>query len=271
MLIVSELYIYPVKSLGGIKLESSQITDRGLQYDRRWMLVDGDNQFMTQRQHPEMALLNTSIHEEKLVIKNRREGQTPLIIPIQPASKYGDIEKVQIWSNRCKAIMVSKYADEWLSHALSANCRLVFMPDETKRRVDGRYAHDKEITSFSDAFPFMMLGQSSLDDLNSRLTEALPINRFRPNIVFSGGQPYEEDSMEQLTIAGNQFLGAKLCGRCVITTINQQTALMDKEPLKTLATYRKKNNKIYFGQNLLSRGEGMIQVGDKIDIIKRKQ
>jgi len=140
------------------------------------------------------------------------------------------------------------------------------MPDNTQRRVDGRYAHNKEITSFSDGYPLMLIGQASLDDLNSRLQSPLPMNRFRPNIVFTGGDPFLEDSMKQFEINGVRFFGVKLCARCVITTIDQQTTEKAKEPLKTLSTYRSKNNKIYFGQNLLFHGSGTISIGDAITI-----
>ena len=152
---------------------------------------------------------------------------------------------------------------------LGINCRLVHMPDETKRVVDQRYAPGDAITSFSDAYPFMIIGQASLDDLNSRLDEILPINRFRPNIVFTGGQPYEEDQTSHFTVSGIDFYGVKLCARCNIITINQENAHMGKEPTKTLAGYRKKDNKILFGQNLVHKGVGVIAIGDRMQIISR--
>ncbi|MEJ7768481.1 MAG: MOSC N-terminal beta barrel domain-containing protein [Chitinophagaceae bacterium] len=264
MMTVSELAIYPIKSLAGIQVQSALVTDRGFQHDRRWMLVDKDNQFLTQREYPAMALLNTGIVDEHLVITNQRGSMSSLKVPLQPDMTSSETGMVQIWSDRCRAISVSTLADEWFSDALSASCRLMYMPDETRRRVDGRYAHNQEITNFSDGYPFLVLGQASLDDLNSRLQVALPMNRFRPNIVFTGGIPYQEDTMRHFKIAGVDFFGVKLCARCLITTIDQQTGDKAKEPLKTLATYRKKNNNIYFGQNLLSKGEGMIRVGDEL-------
>lgn len=270
MLSVSELYIYPVKSLGGIQVQSALVTDRGLQYDRRWMLVDKNNQFLTQREHHKMALLRVSILEENLIIANGKDS-LPLIVPLNPDFEGSNRLSVQVWSDRCKAIEVSAGADEWLSDALSTNCRLVYMPNESRRRVDSRYAHNKEITNFSDGYPFMMIGRASLDDLNNRLPESLPVNRFRPNIVFTGGAPFDEDRLEHFSIAGIDFFGVKLCARCLITTINQENASAGKEPLSTLTTYRKKNNNIYFGQNLLSRGEGLIRVGDELDVKKIKE
>ncbi len=140
------------------------------------------------------------------------------------------------------------------------------MPDETARATDPRYTLEKSITSFSDAYPFLMIGQSSLDDLNSRLDEQLPMNRFRPNIVFTGGMPFEEDMMNTFTIGDVTFHGVKLCDRCIMTTINQDTAVKNKEPLKTLARYRFKNNKILFGQNLVHDSLGEIAIDDEIRV-----
>jgi len=150
---------------------------------------------------------------------------------------------------------------------MGIKCRLVHMPEETHREVDQRYAQPGMITSFSDAYPFLLIGQHSLDDLNTKLAEPLPMDRFRPNIVFTGGRPFEEDLMNHVKIAGIDFYGAKLCARCVLTTINQQTAVKAKEPLKTLASYRLKNKKILFGQNLIHKGTGIITIGDTLEVL----
>ena len=266
MLQVSELFIYPIKSLGGIPVSDAVVTDRGLQYDRRWMLVDSSNVFMTQREFAEMALLQTEISQGGLKVYHKK-SETSILIPLEP---IGETISVQVWSDRCRAIVVDQKANEWFSDVLGKNCRLVYMPGTTKRRVDGRYAFNKEVTNFSDGYPFMTIGQSSLDDLNNRLEEKLPINRFRPNIVFTGGIAFEEDTWAHFTINDINFFGVKLCSRCVITTINQDTIKKSKEPLKTLATYRQKNHKIYFGQNLLHHGEGKIYIGDEIKLVERK-
>ncbi len=268
MLIVSEMFIYPVKSLGGIAVSSAILTERGLQHDRRWMLTDAQNNFITQREMPAMALLQTSINDDGLHITHKQNGES-LLVPFQLQTT--DTLMVDVWSDRCRAQAVSEEANAWFSDALSAKCKLVYMPDTTKRRVDGRYAIDKEITSFADGYPTLLIGQSSLDDLNSRLPEKVSMERFRPNIVFTGAEPYEEDDLEAFTINNIQFFGVKLCGRCVMITINPNTAEKSKEPLRTLATYRRQNNKIYFGQNLLHHGEGLIHVGDTIEVIKRRE
>jgi uncharacterized protein YcbX len=266
MLTVSELFIYPIKSLGGISVASAMITDRGFQYDRRWMLVDENNHFLTQREFAAMALLQVELTSGGLKVYHKKNIHSPIIIPA--FTETNEKANVEIFGESCSAQFVSRIADEWFSEMLLLKCRLVYMPDSTKRSVDNRYAFNKEITSWSDAFALLIIGQSSLNDLNSRLAEPLPINRFRPNIVFTGGAPYEEDVMKHFTINGINFYGAKLSARCVITTINQENAGKAKEPLKTLAAYRMKNNKIYFGQNLLHNGAGTISLGDTMKIIK---
>jgi len=268
MLKVSELFIYPVKSLSGIPVSSAVVTERGFEYDRRWMLIDENNRFITQREFSSLALLQTQITDKGLVVEHK-QNHSSLIIPFQPQTN--SFINVHVWSDSCKAQPVSDLADKWFSDILSFSCRLVFMPDETRRRVDTRYAHNKEITSLSDGFPFLLIGQSSMNDLNNRLKEKLSVIRFRPNIVFTGGEPYEEDRMEHFVVNNIHFYGVKLCARCTIPTVDPETAERGKEPSKTLATYRMQRNKIYFGQNLLHTGEGVISVGDKIEIVKKSE
>lgn len=266
---ISNIFIYPIKSLGGIEVFLAKLTDRGLQYDRRFMLVDGSNHFLTQRQHPQMCLLQTAIEDNQLVIYHKNDSVDKIVVSLQPAP--GATIKVQVWEDECEAQVVSAAADEWFCDKLSIHCRLVYMPDETRRKVDGQFALKDQLSSFADAYPLLMIGQPSLDDLNKRLPEPLTVSRFRPNIVFTGGQPYDEDTMEQARIKKIDLYGVKLCSRCVLTTIDQSTAVKSKEPLKTLSGYRMKNNKIYFGQNMLHSQKGLITVGDEMEIIKTKE
>ena len=264
MLKVSELYIYPIKSLGGIKVKHAEVTDRGFKYDRRWMLIDENNRFISQREVAKMALLKPAIEDDGIrVIFN----DTSLKFRYNTENK--ELIKVFIWDDECLAQLVDEDADRWFTDILGINCRLVYMPDEALRSTDARYAPDGFVTSFADAYPFLMIGQASLNDLNSRLEFALPMDRFRPNIVITGGQPYEEDTMDEVTINGISFFGVKLCARCNIPTIDQQTAKAGKEPSKTMARYRLKNNKIYFGQNLIHSGTGFISVGDEVNVLSQ--
>jgi len=265
MLTVSELYIYPVKSLGGIALPAASLSDRGFEYDRRWMLVDENNRFLSQREVAAMAFFKVSLHDGSLLVRNTGKADVSFRVPFQPLTT--EIITVSVWGDSCVAQCVSAEADAWFSEQLGIACRLVYMPDSTIRQVDEEYAHNKEITSFSDGYPLLIIGQASLDDLNSRLSSPLLMDRFRPNIVFTGGLPFQEDDMKQFSIGDIQFFGVKPCARCTITTIDQQTAVKAKEPLKTLSTYRARNNKIYFGQNLLYQGTGTIHIGDVISIL----
>jgi len=269
MLFISQLYIYPVKSLGGIAVDNALVTNRGLQFDRRFMLVGDNNSFITQRDQPKLALFRTFVEDEMLFIYHKDNAFDILSLPLLPPPTEERV-MVNIWDDTCEAQFVSGEADKWFSAKLDVSCRLVYMPESTLREVDSDYAADKEITSFADDFHILLIGKSSLDDLNSRLEKSLPMNRFRPNIVMEGGTPFEEDTMEEFRINGIDFCGVKLCSRCVVTTIDQETGFADREPLKTLATYRSFSNKLFFGQNVLSRGNGMVKIGDAIRIIKTK-
>jgi len=268
MIKVSQLNIYPIKSLGGISLPSVHITDRGFEYDRRWMLIDANNNFLTQREFPVMALLQVAITKDGLKVFHINDERVFIIIPFAPQK----IERVatNIWGVPCQPLLVSDEADKWFSEKLQAPCRLVYMDDGTKVMINEQYNINNSFTSFSDGFPILMISEASLADLNSRATETLLMNRFRPNIVISGASAFEEDSMKEFVINGITLYGAKPSARCTITTINQSTGEKGKEPLKTLATYRSLNNKIYFGENVIAASTGRIQVGDEITILKTK-
>ncbi len=261
MLSISELYIYPIKSLAGIKLDSVEVTDRGFKHDRRWMLVDENNLFLSQREVPIMALIKTRLTDQHLELTYKNSS---IKIPFTPVKQ--EFITVSVWDDVCKAQLVDDDIDKWFSEVLGMKCRLVYMPDNSLRETDPRYTPEGYITSFADAYPFLIIGQASLNDLNTRLPQPMPINRFRPNIVFEGGEPYQEDLINEFTINNISFSGVKLCARCNIPTIDQDTAIAGKEPSKTMAGYRLKNKKIYFGQNLIHTGTGVISVGDEMKI-----
>jgi len=264
MLQVSQLFIYPIKSLGGIALQSAELTATGFTYDRRWMLTDEQNVFLSQRSFPQMALLQPVETSNGFMVFHKNKPTANIFIPFN--TELTKKVNATIWDDNCDAYECSNDINEWFSEMLQIKCKLLYMPDDTKRFVDNNYASNKEITSFSDAYPVLMIGQNALDFLNTKLEVPLPIDRFRPNIVFTGGQPHCEDEMAVFSINNIRFFGVKPCARCVITTINQLTGEKAAEPLKTLATYRFKNNKIYFGQNILHQSNGHITVGDKITV-----
>lgn len=216
---------------------------------------------MTQREWPDMALIRVSLGEKGLELSSSMHPEL-LVVPYEPVGD--EFAAVRVWEDTCRAQFVSPEADRWFSVALRTSCRLVYMPEESLRATDPEYAPEGMITSFADAFPFLLIGEASLADLNSRLERAVPMDRFRPNIVFTGGAPYQEDELAAFTIRDIRFWGVKPCARCPIPTIDQATAERGKEPLRTLALYRRRNNKVYFGQNLIHQGVGAIAVGDEL-------
>lgn len=259
-LIVTEIWIYPVKSLGGLSLPAGRVLSKGITHDRRWMLIDENNQFMTQRVYPGMALFKLSPAQEGFLV-NFGEEQIHL-----PFEHTGIATTARIWDDEVNVYEVSKRHSEWFSHHLGMACRLVFFPENEPRAVDPDYAFGREQVSLADAYPLLMIGQESLNDLNSRMRIPLPMNRFRPNIVFKGGMPYAEDNWKNLAIGQTRLSAVKPCSRCVLTTVDQDTGRKGIEPLVTLATYRKKGNKINFGQNLLVKQEGLVTVGEEISL-----
>lgn len=245
------------------------ITDRGFEHDRRWMLVDENGRFISQREVAAMALLKVALTANGLSVQHQHETADTLSIPFAPYNNHS--VTVQVWNSSCKAMLVSEKADEWFSKKLDLACRLVYMNDETNIFIDERYNINNSINSFSDGYPILMISEASLDDLNSKTSETIPMNRFRPNLVFTGGNAFAENNMLEFEINRLRFYGVKPCARCVVTTINQATATKGKEPLRTLAAYRSNNNKIYFGENVIAADTGQITIGDTINILQQKE
>ena len=271
MLKLSEIYIYPVKSLGGIRLDFANITTRGLENDRRFMLVDENGRFLSQREHPQLAIFQTEIEGKFLKITHKKTKQN-LTINLSPPSQPS-LLSVTIWDDNTTAVESSSEASAWFTKILEIPVRLVYMPEESHRKTDTQYSlTGEEITSFSDGYPILIIGQSSLDDLNNRLENPVNINRFRPNFVFTHGEPFEEDNWHEFTVGNIRFFGVKPCARCIMTTIDQETGeKKDREPLLTLNKYRKAGNKILFGQNVLISQLGTVSVGEDVTVISRKK
>lgn len=271
---LAEIWIYPIKSLAGISLQKSLVLAKGLQYDRRWMLVDENGRFLTQREHPEMALFQVVIENnhllisKKLLASNNKHNEISFDINAEPV---GAVLKVQIWKNEVEAFEVNPTFSAWFSDQLNLKCKLVYFPEKNQRDIDSEYVKNKEQVSLADGYPILIIGQSSLDVLNKKLDQPVPMNRFRPNFVFSSRQAHEEDTWKNFKIGQLYFEGVKPCGRCVLTTVNQETGALGVEPLKTLSAYRKQNGKVNFGENIIARGEGEVKVGDKIEVINYKK
>ena len=261
-LLLSEIHIYPVKSLAGIRVSEATLTERGLAHDRRWMIV-GPQGMLTQRTVPAMALLQTRLSEDHLEV--HREGGPPLTLPLTLPS-HRPATSASVWGHPVTGIPVSSEADEWFSQALDQPCTLLYMPDDCERTVVGKVSSRQQPVSFADNYPALLIGQASLDDLNARLAEPVPMNRFRPNLVFTGGEPYEEDTWYAFRIGDTPAWAEKPCARCTLVTVNQDTAKRGKEPLATLAKYRTQGNKVLFGQNMLYEPGATIRVGDVIRV-----
>jgi hypothetical protein len=260
-LVLSEIWIYPIKSLSGVRLQNASVRPKGLELDRRWMLIDESGRFLTQREHPQMALLKTSLQHDGLMVMDKKGRE--IDVPINAYNSQQKL-KAQIWDDEVEVYEVSNKHNEWFSDAMECKCKLVFFPESNDRPVDPDYALNQEHVSLADGYPYLIIGQSSLDDLNSRLNEPVPINRFRPNFVFTGGEPFVEDNWRNFTIGKTRFAGVKPCARCVLITVDHITAKKSNEPLATLATYRKKGNKINFGQNVVAIDHHEIKEGDEI-------
>jgi len=263
---ISELNNYPIKSCAGISLEVAEIGPRGIQGDRALMVVDWEGRFITQRQQPRMALIKPEINEDGSLTVKAPE-MPAMVIAANDKGKRGE---VVIWRDTCIAVDQGDAPAEWFSAFLGLACRVVSMPEDYVRRVDPRYARrEQDQVGFADGYPFLLIAEASLVDLNARLQHPLPMNRFRPNIVVKGTLPYAEDTWRKIRIGQVTFDVVKACARCPIPTTDQATATRGKEPLKTLATYRHATRGVVFGQNLIHANTGKIRLGDTVEVLEK--
>ena len=264
---LSAIYIYPVKGLGGIALAEGRCGARGLEHDRRWMVVDRDGVFLSQRSHPRMATVWTGIAGGALTLA--APDMEELAVPLDPPEAAP--VRVRVWSSECEALPASREADGWLSGYLGLDCRLVYMPDATRRESNPEHAGPGHLVGFADAFAYLVTTQASLADLNARLAAAahgpVPMNRFRPNLVVAGTEPWAEDGWRDIRAGSARLRAAKACGRCEVTTTDQATGeVRGPEPLATLAAFRASPFGPRFGVNLVTLEEGRVRVGDAIHV-----
>jgi uncharacterized protein len=258
---LSAIYIYPIKSCRGIAVTSAQLNAWGFKFDRNWMIVSPTGKFVTQRQLPQLALVETEIGSEALQLN--APGQSPLHLSLAPVA--GAVMEVEVWGDRCQAIDQGDEAAAWLSQFLEIECRLVRIGEEYDRPVKRRA--DAQV-SFADGYPLLLISEASLADLNQRLPKPIPMNRFRPNLVVAGCDAYAEDSWNQIRIDEVTFDVMTSCERCVITTTDQATGHRESmEPLKTLATYRRVKGGVIFGKNVIHRQQGEVQVGNPVKVL----
>jgi uncharacterized protein YcbX len=262
-MLLSQLYAYPIKSCAGIPVEASEVDGRGLCHDRRWMLVDESGCFISQRRFPRMALVGVRIEADHLVVD--APGMPSLEVPFRPPD--GELRLAQIWDDLVEVLAIGEKADRWFGEFLGARCTLVHLPDESVRPVDPAYGKHGDEVGLADAFPFLLISEASLAELNSRLEQPVPMDRFRPNLVVRGCEPFAEDEWKLVRIGPMSFRVVKPCSRCTITTVDQRTAARGKEPLRTLARFRRRGTKVLFGQNLIHDGTGTLRVGDPVEIL----
>lgn len=256
---VARLFIYPVKSFGGFEVDHYEVDQLGPRLDRRWMVLDRTGAFQTQRWRRRMALVSATLAGDGCV-RLSADGMPALTVP--PGG--GAPREVVVWKDSCIAEACGAEVDQWLSTYFGEPCRMVFFPETSPRPI--RLRADEAIgrVAFADAYPFLLLSEASLEELNARLPDPVPVDRFRPNIVVRGVEPYAEDAWDAFTIGAMPFVVTKRCVRCVLTTIDQQTAEAGAEPLRTLATYRRTPDGVVFGVNLAHRSAGVLTVGDAV-------
>lgn len=266
---LSSLIVYPLKSASGIEREDAVVERRGLAGDRRWMVVDADGTFLSQRSYPQLALVDVT--ERPGGLRLVAPGRPALEVPVPNANAAR--LRVTVWDDPVDAALASEEAHDWLSTHLDTDARLVYMRTDAHRPVDDAYAvRSDDTVSFADGYPLLLTNESSLDDLNARLDAPLPMNRFRPNVVVAGAEPWAEDTWRRLQIGGTIFHAVKPCGRCSVTTVDQQSGQRGAEPLATLARFRRnpESGKVDFGWNLIPEREGRLSVGDSVEVLERR-
>jgi uncharacterized protein YcbX len=257
---LASIHLYPIKSCGAVDVPSWRLDALGLAYDRRWMLVDSNGAAVTQRDRPALSRARPAIEGD--VIRVTAPGATALSLPLVPAG--GDRLDVTLWDWNGSGVAASPEGDAWFSNLLGEPVRLLYCPAVEGQPVNPKYVSVPARAGFTDGFPLLLIGQASLDDLNRRLPLPVPMNRFRPNLVVTGGEPFAEDSWRQVRIGQTELSLVKGCDRCTFTTIDQETGQKGAEPLRTLATFRKWDGKVWFGQNVVHRGIGTLRVGDAV-------
>lgn len=261
---VQRLRIHPVKGARGFDVDVMNFDETGPCFDRRWMVVRPDGRFVSQRDTHDLATVEAAVNGRELVL--RAPGAEEVAVPVAPE---GPRIRVQVWNSVLDVRAVSAEADAWFSAVLGASRRLVHIGGDDVRPTDPAYA-DGHRVGFADGFPALLVSRGSVDELARRAGREIPMERFRPNILVGGAEPHAEDTWRRFTIGKMHFSGVKLCARCKVTTLDQQTGAPDseREPLRTLATYRHLKDKVYFGVNVVHRGAGRIRAGDPVELLE---
>jgi uncharacterized protein YcbX len=258
---VSRIFVYPIKSCRGVEVGSAELTPRGLAHDRRYMLVDADGRFLTQRQHPRMALIEPTFAPGGFSVT--APGRAPLCIPASIDTSTHETCTVRVWGDTVEATLADAETNIWFSELMGFACGLVYLADGQHRAVPNEAAAFEDEVSFADGAPLLLISDASLAELNRRLQQPVGIERFRPNIVVTATRPHEEDDWRRVAIGAALLDVAWPCSRCGLVTVDPASGERDGagEPLRTLQQYRRRDRVVYFGQNLIPRTLGSIEVG----------
>ena len=269
---LASIHIYPIKGTRAVDLDESLVEPCGLAGDRRWLLVDADGRFISQREEPTLARVIVGYTTSRSISVSAA-GHGPISVGAPALESGAELLKVTVWSSTVLAAAAGCEADEWFSAYLGRAARLVYLDDPTRRPVDQQYGAEDDVVSFADGYPLLLTSMDSLDALASWLVEAgddpVPMNRFRPNVVVAGAEPWSEDQWRRIKIGSVSFRVAKPCGRCVVTTIDQVTAQRGSQPLKMLGRRRRFGQQLVFGQNIIPDSPGVIRAGDPVQILDR--
>ncbi len=261
---VTGLYVYPLKSARGLRLEEASMDPFGIVGDRRWCLLGEDGKVITQRDCPALATLDVQPTEQGIEI--RGSGREPLRVS-RPAPDH-EILAVAVWRDRTKGAAAGADADAWLEDFLERPCRLLYMRSATCRQVSLDYGRPGDRVSFADGYPLLLTSEASLTELNRRLDTAVPMDRFRPNLVIDGREPFAEDGWARIRVGSTVFRVVKPCARCIVTTTDQKTGARGQEPLRSLALFRNTGGRVLFGENLIHDGPGPVRPGDRVEVLE---
>ena len=267
--VLASIHIYPLKSCAPLPLQGAVVQTRGLGHDRRWMIADANDKFLTGRQQPRLTLIRAQPDGDALRLSAPGMPDLRVDAPDAGAPRID----TEVWGAAVRPLLAGATAHAWISMFLGKPCRLVHMDDACVRAVkakyDGRYGIDGDEVSFADAFPLLLISQAALDALNARLAAPVPILRFRPNLVVAGTEPHAEDGWKRIRVGSVEFDVLKPCVRCVFTTVEFERGAFDPsgEPLRTLLKYRRGDEGVTFGQNLIPRGRGIVRRGDPVEVL----
>jgi uncharacterized protein YcbX len=283
---LTSIQIYPLKGGRAVDLAESVVEPWGLAGDRRWLVVDSDGRFVSQREEPALARVIAAFPAAGTDQATRgprpasaltlsADGSPPLAVRVPSAADPAEMVPVTVWKSEICAAAAGKEADEWLSDFLGRTVRLVYLDDPTRRQVDQDYGAPDDRVSFADGYPLLLTSTGSLGELGRWLTgdshPPVPMNRFRPNVVVAGAPPWSEDSWRRIRIGSVTFRVVKPCGRCQVTTIDQATAQRGRQPLAMLGRRRRFGQQLVFGQNMIPDAGGSIRVGDPVQVLERSR